>query len=127
MKSISIHTLIQQYRHQYDINDIFLIETLKDINVITSTRINPQHKKLLRHFPEVIQDIQAATAFMPEACSVRERMMLIIEGHHAVPSCRGCGKTTTFNRFAMRWNHFCDSKCPHRLTQAVKEQTGTAA
>ena len=118
MKSLSIHTLISQHRHLYDITDLFLVETLKDINVITSSRINPQHKKLLSHFPEVVRDIEDATSFMPPTCSVRERIMLVVEGHQSVPICRGCGRNTTFNRFAKRWNHFCGSKCPHILKRS---------
>lgn len=113
MKTQSIHLTIAENSALYDSHTQDLIDTLKDINVIAPTRMNGQYKKLLSHYPEIVQDIEDATRFMPAATSIMERIMLIIERFGDHPKCRGCHQPTTFNTAAKRWNRYCNSACPH--------------
>lgn len=124
MKQVSIHSLIRSNRGSYDSQQMQIIETLMDINVIAPTRLNGQYVKLLTHFPEVVRDIEDATSFVGDAVlSTRERIMLVVEGFHQMPTCRGCGARASFNVHAKRWNRYCGARCPHLDHEASERRT----
>lgn len=129
--SHSIHQLIRDHEHTYTVYELDLIDTLTDINVITPTRMNPQFRAILQSYPEIVSEIEMMTPLIDS--DILGRIMLILQGFESHPTCRTCGRSTSFNPRTKRWDVHCNAACgtrdpatQQRINETNKKRRGVS-